>query len=162
MIILQKQNIMKTIREEDLPKSIPGELITKDSIPLYYKPQTNEFHIGYEYEYLNFNNDWIVNSIFTIEDIKFCIEELRRNKIRTKYLTCIDISDCGFTLLQNGIYIKNEIKINWILVQIAPMFGKYKIEIRCSAPSYNYGGFYGICRNKSELRIIMKQLGISN
>lgn len=83
----------------------------------YYTPSIEEFHIGFEFEYLAVprikENNGYIKSIFdfswSISDILHRIIDF--NCLRIKYLDKVDIESLGFT------YIKDVFSLNKLTVQ---------------------------------------------
>lgn len=136
----------------------------------YYTPTIEEFHIGFKYEFMN-GNLW-EESEMTIQDYKcsgadyeiqgsWFEEELLGGirTVRVKYLDKEDIESLGwkytpcrclFEMYQNKEY-------NLYHYSIASEFNdKSWIEILKDEDYY----FSGEIKNKSELKKLMKQLGI--
>ena len=139
----------------------------------YYTPEIEEFHVGFEYEWLNENNDWVKEDT-PIEITKEGFEE-QTYGLRVKYLDREDIESLGFTDYKHSAY-------DWY---------KFSKTIECPIANYNYCGarllhdrstsgiiimgyeyqfeldedknavnlFRGIIKNKSELVKLLKQLG---
>lgn len=141
----------------------------------YYTPTIEEFHIGFEYEELiNFDmlsirpNDHIDRVEWCkmdMKDIEFMsLNEIRSKlefeSIRVKYLDEKDIEDLGFIKLLANIYtLKDKVK--------GPIRLQYFENANYLAvfyPGYSNTGiqlFQGIIKNKSELKVLLKQLNIS-
>lgn len=136
----------------------------------YYTPSIEEFHIGFEYEYFNEYTNSYVPEIVTIEDIveRPIFENIELNKkqhslLRVKYLDKEDIESLGFKLsegsdcdyinehgdkLHVGTYYHHgdEGFTLWLTKIIN------KVEVKVLQ-------WYHI-KNKSELKVLLKQLGI--
>jgi hypothetical protein len=150
----------------------------------YYTPSIEEFHVGFEYEcfYKTYSHEWDLEGTLswkklTVEDLNTAkyindkdyrpiyhvsvfnngqpIPEWNKN-IRVKYLDKDDIEELGWDD-SDGMYslVSGGIKYYLLIYE-----SQDKIEIRCSESSVMYGGFYGHIKNKSELKRIMKQVGI--
>lgn len=132
---------------------------------LYYKPELEEFYIGFEFQLIDKHNV-TVNKVFgRNQDILYkrhleqVIELLKTNRIRVKYLDNADIESFGFTRLnENTLYTLEANGIEYYLVDYPAIPHKY--EIRPSHPSMRYGSFLGFIKNKSDLGKILKQLDI--
>lgn len=81
-----------------------------------------------------------------------------KNRIRVPFLDKEDIIDLGWKILF-GDDLVFEKKVNNALYTLIIHYSN-RLEIRCSNPSISYGGFYGIIKNKSELKKLMQQVGI--
>lgn len=116
----------------------------------YYTPTLEEFHIGFQYEWLNEQGEWIK------EDTPTEISEDGYNEqaygLRVKYLDKEDIESFGFTVQSNSetIFADNEYEIQYInnTVQI----DRYYLSSETL--------FKGVIKNKSELKFILTRLGI--
>lgn len=62
----------------------------------YYTPEIEEFHVGFEYEYLTNGDEWVKHIINNKADLIDCIEDIKESKIRVKYLDKEDIESLGF------------------------------------------------------------------
>jgi len=116
----------------------------------YYTPNITEFHVGFEFEYkgdrIPKEDRWYkqtVNSHFIIPSIT-----------RVKYLDREDIESLGYTqfdLVNRKIYSKPNSTI-WL--------GDYSMGMLCRILTANGENFIGFIRNKSELKVVLKQLAI--
>ncbi len=72
-----------------------------------------------------------------------------------------DIESLGWTtndcMFDKDIFTIEKNDITYTLI-VYPAFSK--IEIRCSHPSIEYGNFLGYVKNKSELKRVLKQVGV--
>jgi len=138
----------------------------------YYTPTIDEFHVGFEYEEYN---DWIEQNdneptwnrktIFTHNaNLTALNVSLQKNEIRVKHLDPQDIEECGWERDSSSsdwsaFNLKSESKYNHCLtIDVGS-----KKEIGKNIVIFNNDGviFKGTIRNKSELRKIMNQCGIS-
>lgn len=130
----------------------------------YYTPTIEEFHVGFEYEDKLDDHNFI-NQIFgeDRDEIYIIEEHLNDNRIRVKYLDQEDIESLGWLL--------NENKTKGILENIDWWFHKNKYQLRwfennaynaifIISPN-NLTLFDGAIKNKSELKKLMQQLGIT-
>lgn len=126
--------------------------------PKYYTPTIEEFHIGFEFEQ-NENEVWKKCTLqdFECEMLFAMLTCYPDEKWRVKHLDSEDILECG-----------------WILANSA--FGRYCLNDKYYL-SYSDDGFINIgydkgfqtwitlcitpCKNKSELKKLMLQLGIN-
>jgi hypothetical protein len=139
----------------------------------YYTPSIEEFYVGFEYDREGvFNGDttW-TTMIYGKEPFKvdykvfpdFLENDLKN--VRVKYLDKDDIKSLGWMWNDLGVF---ELTKNTIDQVIEPKKITYRLisypggrwEIRPSHPSYNFGMYLGTIKNKSELKVLMKQLGI--
>ena len=125
--------------------------------PKYYVPEISEFHVGFEYEYLNEYakpvptwqketlqfNDWFVHN-FEIE------------KARVKHLDTQDIESLGWKLdvLDGSEYLFEARHQTFVLKH----HKQNEWHIRTTD---NSRGFNFEIKNTPELRTIMKQIGIT-
>ena len=138
----------------------------------YYIPSIEEFHVGFEY--------YVDDKLYIITDVvlklmlnaitedtfegKYGQGTLRLNidNVRVKYLDREDIESLGWTvhgyMSNENIFTIEKDHITYTLI-LYPNFNN-KIEIRCSHPSIHYGNFLGYCKNKSELKRVLKQVGV--
>ena len=144
----------------------------------YYTPTIEEFYVGFEYEFnILKDNKW--------KDFKFLLgdefnslyeldEDINNNLIRVKYLDEQDIIDLKF-IKENCLdaYYKDEIKEGFKLsiddntTIVLIKHGNNKISIVKEYCYNDYSGnteitflFYGIIKNKSELKKALKMLNI--
>jgi hypothetical protein len=124
----------------------------------YYTPTIEEFHIGFEYQYL-------ANSMVYVEDdvwdgkgegLDFLF---KHNKIRVKYLDQEDIESLGFKILDydNMDSFTNEdidIEVNGYTDPLIVEIWTRKNMVNRSVEMV----FKGTIRNKSELKKVLKQI----
>ena len=120
----------------------------------YYTPALEEFHIGFEYEQKIGEDNWEYRKI---KD-RYDLFDACMNIARVKYLDQSDIESLGFEHKQyvpeRNICLNFEYK-EWYLNY---WFGEIpNVEIR--RDGYD-DGFFGKCKNKSELKRILNQLNI--
>lgn len=125
----------------------------------YYTPTIEEFHIGFEYEFKH--PDYEVWNKYTTPEFQMeredCIPFVGNlNNFRVKYLDQEDIESLG--------WVYNE-EYDCYFYQTSPTIKAWKlyvineqldIEILC----FGECTFSGTIKNKSELKRLMKQLGI--
>ena len=138
----------------------------------YYTPEIEEFHVGFEYEFkhpdigglpgfgwLKYNNPQ-----FNPEYEDYCLAKLGRDSFRVKCLDKEDIEECGWKAsgTESDLY-----SINWIENPTERknaiwlrQFSENRIQIIDSRNTRHISLFYGAIKNKSELKRLMKQLGI--
>ena len=154
----------------------------------YYKPMLEEFHVGFEYEAYCFKVDvcqipddieideyfknydkypqvnridtgWkksiVGNGLFeTTEDIPVL---LRNDAARVKYLDKSDIEDLGWKLNGRGSHYNKEFEGDGAEHQLYYQEDNHFLQI------YNWNSeiiFQGTIKNKSELKVLLNQLGI--
>lgn len=150
----------------------------------YYTPEIEEFHVGFEYESFEtpltpsfaFETkpaEWLKRKVLDINNSEYkgkalyhvsinnrYEENVEWNKnIRVKYLDEQDILDCGF-IKENGqldkfgyLFFNNG---NYMLTFYPP--NPTFIEIENSEEEFQQ--FIGTVKNKSELKKLLKQLGL--
>ena len=121
----------------------------------FYTPEIEEFHVGFEYEWNrkdsneSFQKGVIIDGK-QIDDIYNTVYD-----IRVKCLDMEDIVSLGWSpylINVNGFFFKlgsnSDIELSFMR--------QNGLTIR----NYSYELFFGTIRNKSELKLLMKQLGI--
>lgn len=134
----------------------------------FYVPKIEEFYVGFEFEWFgskgkvgslrsNAIESWdkvIIKDKQQLSDI--CISNYI---IRVKYLDKEDIESLGFEKIRDGEYqIESKPRYaTWVL-----KVRDDKLRIRFYHPDDSQGEnwFYGIIKNKSELKKLLQQLGI--
>lgn len=149
----------------------------------YYTPTIEEFHIGFEHERLEcpmevgendsaYYTEWIKYTILegihivTLEDNYYGQE---KPMVRVKYLDKDDIEELGwgeprltdsamyfdkeskYRTMNSHIVLNYDINHHWVLISV---------RIYASMPDDYKTLFAGTIKNKSELKILMKQLGV--
>jgi len=157
------------------------ELQLKDN--KYYTPSIEEFHVGFEYEmkpwkkggkdsdrleWIKENNLTNWNLIYT-DDVNpiFELEELIENDwIRVKYLNKEDIESLGFIPNKEVKYYykKDNYQISYReenhYIQVWKNEETYSTSSKRKVP-WNHVIFDGYIKNISELKILLKQLGVN-
>lgn len=132
----------------------------------YYTPEIEEFHVGFEYELRvagggdrfvkeelhNFDFDLFLNNLYRDNEEEF--------NLRVKHLDREDIESLGFKLLKEDLNGKAFIhKINVELQIWWSSKGTIDIDNGMSySDCRTY--FYGTIKNKSELKRVLKMIGI--
>jgi len=126
----------------------------------YYTPTIDEFHVGFEYEYLRLNDTntgWNtkVCDIDTMKALESIKKYLKHPIIRVKSLDKDDIEDLGWktNIIENIIEFRIEL---YTLILYTTIDRDRMIVINYSSEPI----FIGIIRNKSELKQLMTQLNI--
>ena len=140
----------------------------------YYTPSIEEFHVGFEYELESMLIDTDVVEYSThICSIKNKLEDLesmcKYHTVRVKYLDKEDIESLGFICCKtdkrvfrnkDGIIINtgwgSPIKNGITLAIVHPVFDESKMNIIHENYIFN-----GTIKNKSELKVLMNQIGIN-
>lgn len=146
----------------------------------YYIPTIDEFHIGFEYEYkscheINNNMDWIKQ---TMHFMDMCDIGLELNndpniswQFRVKYLDKEDIESLGFGL-RNNYELFDMFCYTKLLkpdfhrdgIELIYHYDNNRLVIQSDIDHFNHGErvyFDGYIKNKSELKVLLKQLSIS-
>jgi len=141
----------------------------------YYTPTIEEFHIGFEYETYELYetpNRWKINIFgeehMELDYIVFLLME-HPDMIRVKYLDKEDIESLGFTQsnLNEEIFLKEVNKYNLLnnvtiglnyRKEFNHLFVFYVPDQKARPAGVNI--FIGYIKNKSELKVLLKQLGI--
>jgi hypothetical protein len=126
----------------------------------YYTPELEEFHIGFEYEWLNENNDWIKESSPT-EITEDGFDE-QTYGLRVKYLDREDIESLGWIITwedckKYGDYYKGY--LNKTNIWYAKLTNQIPYVVLTGGESN--GNTRVKIKNKSELVKLIKQLGIN-
>jgi hypothetical protein len=152
--------------------------VSNTELEMYYTPRATEFHIGFEYE--EFCVEWL-NGLFEFYDTFEALEhKLFKELIRVKYLDSADILSLGFSNSQEDIsfglqnvkfsidYIdscSHKIKVNLLYQPIGNRIllsrGYYKQGIIEETDELDFKTmFFGKIKNKSDLKVLLKQLEI--
>lgn len=130
----------------------------------YYIPSIEEFHVGFEYEITD-GYEW-VKKIFSHDDFntflyKQLYNAITQELVRVKYLDKEDIESLGW----NSIMKKNDLSTDteYFLQKeniIFTLIHYNKIGITIYKNNTLGYIFKGTIKNKSELKVLLKQLGI--
>ena len=126
----------------------------------YYTPELEEFHYNFPYEQKAVTGGWReMEFSFNLKKIKSYLEQ---GRIRVKHLDRDDVESCGweyqpdrdnlemFYDKETGTHSIIHNKINgWVL-----------ITLRNKIRKEDHTAFTGTIKNKSELKRILKQVGI--
>ncbi len=144
----------------------------------YYRPDIEEFHVGFEYERFiprsNTTEEECWNQLsmsinyLSLDEID---DEIIEKEIRVKYLDREDIENFGFVLVgksidlwfeRKGIYLRDDgYHLNNIKLQYGTHDQRLKITFLYVSGEEQIH-FEGTIKNKSELKKLMKQLGIND
>jgi hypothetical protein len=144
----------------------------------YYTPSIKEFHVGFEYEQEDINEggsslSWYKYTIK--EGEAYIIDQLITNEdlglsYRVKYLDREDIESLGFTDYKHSVMDWWSKKGYFDSVGGRYRFDEYKLRYNLKDQELHieafFGGssegmlFEGIIKNKSELKVLLKQLNI--
>jgi hypothetical protein len=134
----------------------------------YYQPSIEEFHVGFEYErsMSKFEEiEWIkltmsVNFL-SLDDID---DEIIKEEIRVKYLDQSDIESLGFTNIKDRGMSEN---YGDFFIKKDPIFQLANYELRywyinnrLRVNRINGTIFDGTIKNLSELKVVLKQIGV--
>lgn len=146
----------------------------------YYTPEIEEFHVGFEFEFIDKKNEWKKSDDFsfafladdtdTISEVSFYLE---KNKVRVKYLDVKDLEILGWKILTEERKIRLNISEDYLFTH----YGEFKTKDLNNQLVYltfwnieNYHlnihidcgdeEFRGIIKNKNELKRLMRQLNI--
>ncbi len=145
----------------------------------YYTPTIDEFYVGFEYEWNNSNedNEWR-SSIANVEDCYYAVRDIEQyidyNNYRVKYLDKEDIESLGWKFIGKTIDNWYELVIDRPAVMSAYTNSRYVLQhdfrtnqgVVIMAYDYSSGEtgehdiYRGSCKNKSELKKLLKQLKI--
>ena len=131
----------------------------------YYTPSIEEFHVGFEFEKLE-GLEWFSHNIPPHYRVFSLGDEL--TNYRVKYLDKEDIESLGFTYNSKSIdlwfYKEGNFDLgSWTAYKIILQYGLHDNRLRMYADDPGNGDyvlFVGIIKNKSELKVLMKQIGI--
>lgn len=126
----------------------------------YYTPAIEEFHVGFNYEILLKDGDWVAYYFDENNRLLDICDDLNEGKIRVAYLDREDIESCGWTkqsTTPNSINFT--IKKTDLFLSFFTDSKEIIIDNGCTHESLNTF-FQGTIRNISELKKLMKQLNI--
>lgn len=134
----------------------------------YYTPSPEEFHIGFEYEQWNKDKQnfekVVAKTVFYIQNAVVLLKEvsMRGSLVRVKYLDEQDIIDLGWKKEERSYTYKDSDHFHYELTldedrELILTKSHYKVNLKKWT---FYTVFMGQLKNKSELKRLMKQLGI--
>jgi hypothetical protein len=148
-VILPKEVKLKTTELNEVIISLPEP--SKEDLKKYYTPDISEFHVGFEYDY---NGKCVFKRDMSISFMDYLISN---SNIRVKYLDKEDIESLGFELDANSpLNIPVFRKGNIAIVIIDGDYTKLLISNSDNGSVL----FNGMAMNKSELKKILKQIGV--
>ena len=141
----------------------------------YYTPEIEEFHVGFEFEIEDLGDDGRTRvwrpQVFDGEETRtYFIEELRNDEMRVKYLDKEDIESLGWKF--NRAHLEGETQLKFYKDNKCLYYreGEHQIGVFTINPSKcEYYSKHGVdpcmintvtIKNKSELKRLLKQLGI--
>tara|TARA_R110000764_G_scaffold139641_1_gene227706 strand:- start:1843 stop:2238 length:396 start_codon:yes stop_codon:yes gene_type:complete len=127
----------------------------------YYTPEIEEFHVGFEYEAKPKGSTEVDYSPFTWRGDNSMITEFNSSAIRVKHLDREDVESLGFNALGSGWYqYRHGVMVPyWTKLKVRTWKGN---EVIISGWREEEHGilFQGIIKNKSELKKVLKQIGL--
>ena len=133
----------------------------------YYSPETEEFGIGFEYEWNDPNEDDVWSkAIADAEDCYHAVREITNiygRNYRVKYLDREDIEECGWEWKDStkiyDLYYDKETQKHSILY--SKELKRMVITRFNRKRNIDETVFAGFVKNKSEFKRILKQVGIT-
>lgn len=143
----------------------------------YYTPTIEEFHVGFEYAHVNSKNEsgWEILSFCDLfedpdwNELYFVNEAIKRGNVRVKYLDREDIESLGFEIdFAEGNFIDFDLNRTGYTNSYSGTYNVKTHEFNIEWSGYSdahfvedeHPGFRGTIKNKSELKVLLKQLGI--
>jgi len=135
---------------------------------LYYTPELEEFHVGFEFEFRGcptLEKEWKKRKYSPYpkdnpDSFYYALTLMDSEYFRVKYLDKQDIEECGFNEISTNKYLKPyKNMFHHIFIDVTE-FRKVKIIYHPFMRS-GHTLFYGEIKNKSELKKLLKQLGIN-
>lgn len=142
----------------------------------YYTPDISEFHVGFEYQWKNKDNfpseEYRESTIACGTQIDDILEPKAQYDIRVKHLDKEDIESLGWlgvipSNVENKVdylvtsWVTDMYNDGYILIKTYP-YGNYKYCIAFGNYEKNRVCFEGNIKNKSELKKLMQQVGITS
>ena len=153
----------------------------------YYTPSIEEFHVGFEYEYCDYQSEepseWYAARFgcdykkahdiglhnclsFTYEEWEYILQDfINKEYVRVKYLDKEDIEDLGFIYDNKLKFPKGKYKTTVVEyvndIYCLSTFDNHEIMISEYCDGVFDKLFEGTIKNKSELKRVLKQLGIN-
>lgn len=129
-------------------------------IEKYYTPTIEEFHIGFEFEEL-ISGEAYKNVFGELHTNISTIQELIDNgEVRVKCLDAADIEECGWKTEDNEFWCNCFVLSGQLEHQNVTIESFYEDITMDNYSSWREVVFHGKIKNKSELKRLMKQLGI--
>lgn len=140
----------------------------------YYTPDISEFHVGFECEFKNNMQDNVWKpEVCDVDTLGIVFDSIEHEDIdnrfadnfRVKYLNKEDIESCGWTFKQDDSYElqrkqHSEHNIDCFSLIMVKNFVFIKYWTTSTHGLHEEILFQGKLKNKSELKKIMKQIGI--
>lgn len=147
----------------------------------YYTPEIEEFHVGFECECRHFHiydgniadeywEECIIDDRIDLKEIMEDVDLYYPEDYRVKYLDKADIESLGFIHVDNmqdgysniigaNLVFKKEFKKNWTAQLILDVTNNIHIRL-FKKGSVEMTTFVGKIKNKSELKKLLKQIGV--
>lgn len=122
----------------------------------YYTPSIEEFHVGFEYEWLNISNDEWLKKKYGSFECSYNSPE----RTRVKYLDQEDIESLGGSLIRTQSWDGGVFEQTYKLEKLDILYNPTPLN-KCwvHIQKGNCTLFAGRIRNKSELKKMLKQIG---
>lgn len=135
----------------------------------YYTPSIEEFHVGFEYEYIPCENN-----VFTTWEKRIFNKDsfeglttwysyiFNSNRIRTKYLDKEDIESLCIKEEDKDVFLlKNDFDETEYDILLRIDYEKHFVEIMDRGDGFNSEYFFqGTIKNKSELKKVLQMIGV--
>ena len=149
----------------ELVKNMEAENVEESGKNKYYTPELEEFRVGFEFEDSTNSEeeDWVQWYIADINDLVGALELYNYHKCRVKYLDREDIESLGFehTDKLNESFNTTDFNLDQWELSIWNDIERGSISIeKKNLVGVNTVHFVGTIKNKSELKRLLKQLGI--
>ena len=156
---LVEQGVAKRVTKEEIMEEY-GDNLKEES--KYYTPEIEEFHVGFEYEHKNLPDgedaEWFPHTFN-----KYCDAQVHNSMSRrVKHLDREDIESLGFITYENrpADIARGFRGFNKGDYHISTNEGSNRIHISKILSERSESIFNGTIKNKSELKRLLKQLGI--
>lgn len=136
----------------------------------YYTPSLEEFHVGFKFEYLTNGDEWWKAVIYNSCDFNDVWDSFNEGKystdLRVKFLDREDIESFGFKLTEDNWYEHQSHSFNGTTktkLLFVPFDEPHSnvLRIEDGEDEYTRWCYYdGTIKNKSELKVLLKQLHI--
>ncbi len=128
----------------------------------YYTPEIEEFHVGFEYEEKDIEWEKAVCGTYDAGDFDALGDVSREGNIRVKHLDREDIESLGFNHIGAMWFESEELNCRirkWTGLGVDVYSDWSRVELDGDHPN-NHRNFSGAIKNKSELKRILKQIGV--
>lgn len=124
----------------------------------YYTPEIEEFHVGFEFEAKTSNDTWVKTAFNNLRLINQMVDVLIKEEVRVKYLDRGDIESLGFKHSHHSTSYTNYFEKDNIEISVDSK--SKRLRVKRLFKISNDLLFKGTIKNKSELKKLLKQLGI--